>query len=95
LSLISRHLDPARVVEFNTPYSQERRYPESGPDDDLSTSLRGLKGEAAEAEIPEESIENMASTQAPHPTVLIPGPVEFDDAVLQAMSHPRYVPFSG
>ncbi|KAF8421938.1 pyridoxal phosphate-dependent transferase [Tirmania nivea] len=28
------------------------------------------------------------STQAAHPTVLIPGPVEFDDAVLQAMAHP-------
>jgi alanine-glyoxylate transaminase/serine-glyoxylate transaminase/serine-pyruvate transaminase len=28
------------------------------------------------------------STQQIHPTVLIPGPVEFDDAVLNAMSHP-------
>ncbi|KAL5341718.1 pyridoxal phosphate-dependent transferase [Aspergillus crustosus] len=27
------------------------------------------------------------STQAPHPTLLIPGPIEFDDAVLQSMSH--------
>lgn len=30
-------------------------------------------------------------TQAAHPTILIPGPVEFDDAVLQAMAHPRLV----
>jgi alanine-glyoxylate transaminase/serine-glyoxylate transaminase/serine-pyruvate transaminase len=29
----------------------------------------------------------MSSTQAPHPTLLIPGPVEFDDGVLQAMAH--------
>lgn len=28
------------------------------------------------------------STQASHPTLLIPGPIEFDDAVLNAMSHP-------
>ncbi|TKA64453.1 hypothetical protein B0A49_07231 [Cryomyces minteri] len=27
------------------------------------------------------------STQAPHPALLIPGPIEFDDQVLQAMSH--------
>lgn len=32
------------------------------------------------------------SSQEDHPTVLIPGPVEFDDAVLQAMAHPRLVP---
>lgn len=34
------------------------------------------------------------SSQAPHPTLLIPGPIEFDDAVLQSMSHYRYGPFS-
>ncbi|KAF3936430.1 hypothetical protein ABW19_dt0204177 [Dactylella cylindrospora] len=28
------------------------------------------------------------SSQAPHPTVLIPGPIEFDDEVLQAMATP-------
>ncbi|CAK7567810.1 MAG: hypothetical protein SEPTF4163_005779 [Sporothrix epigloea] len=27
------------------------------------------------------------STQSEHPTLLIPGPIEFDDAVLQSMSH--------
>ena len=27
------------------------------------------------------------STQAPHPTLLIPGPIEFDDAVLHSMGH--------
>jgi alanine-glyoxylate transaminase/serine-glyoxylate transaminase/serine-pyruvate transaminase len=30
------------------------------------------------------------STQPEHPTLLIPGPIEFDDAVLQSMSHYRY-----
>lgn len=29
------------------------------------------------------------STQASHPALLIPGPIEFDDAVLQSMSHFR------
>lgn len=29
------------------------------------------------------------SSQPPHPTLLIPGPIEFDDAVLNAMSHYR------
>lgn len=30
------------------------------------------------------------SSQPAHPTLLIPGPIEFDDAVLQSMSHFRY-----
>lgn len=30
------------------------------------------------------------SSQPEHPTLLIPGPIEFDDAVLQSMSHYRY-----
>jgi alanine-glyoxylate transaminase/serine-glyoxylate transaminase/serine-pyruvate transaminase len=29
------------------------------------------------------------SSQPEHPTLLIPGPIEFDDAVLQSMSHYR------
>jgi len=29
------------------------------------------------------------SSQPPHATLLIPGPIEFDDAVLQSMSHYR------
>jgi hypothetical protein len=31
------------------------------------------------------------SSQPDHPALLIPGPIEFDDAVLQSMSHFRYV----
>jgi hypothetical protein len=30
------------------------------------------------------------SLQEPHPALLIPGPIEFEDAVLQSMSHYRY-----
>lgn len=29
------------------------------------------------------------SNQAEHPALLIPGPIEFDDAVLQSMGHFR------
>ena len=32
------------------------------------------------------------STQAPHPAVMIPGPIEYDDDVLKSMSHFRCVP---
>ena len=31
------------------------------------------------------------SSQPPHAALMIPGPIEFDDAVLQSMSHFRYV----
>lgn len=30
------------------------------------------------------------SNQAEHPALMIPGPIEFDDAVLQSMSHYRF-----
>lgn len=32
------------------------------------------------------------SNQEPHATLLIPGPIEFDDEVLKTMSHFRYLP---
>lgn len=75
LSLISRHLAP--VYPINTPYTVERL------PDTIDTSLlpktqsRNLSGAAA------------MSSQPPHPTLLIPGPIEFDDAVLHSMSHFR------
>ncbi|TID13627.1 alanine--glyoxylate aminotransferase 1-like [Venturia nashicola] len=34
-----------------------------------------------------EELSSKMSNQEPHPALLIPGPIEFDDAVLQAMSH--------
>jgi hypothetical protein len=39
---------------------------------------------------PEELKASAIMAASDKPTVLIPGPVEFDDAVLGAMSHPRY-----
>ena len=75
LSLISRHLAP--VYPINTPYTVERL------PDTIDTSL-----------LPKTQSRNLStspkmSSQAAHPTLLIPGPIEFDDAVLQSMSHFR------
>lgn len=78
LSLISRHLDQRLPLpELNTPFSTERL---SLPPDDVDyippfTSF------------PDAQPATTMSTQAPHNTLLIPGPIEFDDAVLQSMAH--------
>ncbi|KAK4162289.1 alanine--glyoxylate aminotransferase 1 [Cladorrhinum sp. PSN259] len=74
LSLISRHLAPTYPI--NTPYAVER-IPDS-----IDTNL-----------LPKTQTRKLSTTspatmsQPVHPTLLIPGPIEFDDAVLQSMSH--------
>lgn len=73
LSLISRHLAPTYPI--NTPYAVERI------PDTIDTSL-----------LPKIQTRKLSTTapkmsQLPHATLLIPGPIEFDDAVLQSMSH--------
>lgn len=73
LSLISRHLTQQYPV--NTPYSVER-----------------LPGTAFDSKLLSPSQKRQLSTmstQPEHPALLIPGPIEFDDAVLQAMGHFR------
>ncbi|KAK4216130.1 pyridoxal phosphate-dependent transferase [Rhypophila decipiens] len=73
LSLISRHLAPEYPI--NTPYTIER-LPDTIDTSRLpKTQTRKLSYSAT------------MSSQPPHPTLLIPGPIEFDDAVLQSMSH--------
>ena len=79
LSLISRHLDQTPQVELNTPYAHERQ--SSSPDD--------IPYNPVPAAQEQEKKTNMSS-QPPHPALLIPGPIEFDDQVLQSMSHFRY-----
>jgi len=70
---------------LNTPYSTERA---ASPEDDVET----ISKEAAD---PQRILQQQKqkplkmSTQPEHPALLIPGPIEFDDAVLQAMSHFR------
>ncbi|KAK4496300.1 hypothetical protein PRZ48_012280 [Zasmidium cellare] len=98
LSLISRHFDysNAHDVPLNTPFSIERESsrvvddfntnnPFKGPQQkrDFSHSATSLQEEAKEAKPPAANM----SKQAPHPTLLIPGPIEFDDEVLNSMSH--------
>jgi alanine-glyoxylate transaminase/serine-glyoxylate transaminase/serine-pyruvate transaminase len=78
LSLISRHLDQRLPLpELNTPFSTER---DSLPSDDLDYKPIDLSN------FPPTPTSTM-SAQAPHNTLLIPGPIEFDDAVLQSMAH--------
>lgn len=77
LSLISRHLAP--VYPINTPYAVER-LPST-----VDTSL------LPRIQVREITTTTPKMSQPTHPTLLIPGPIEFDDAVLQSMSHFRYV----
>lgn len=79
LSLISRHLQHQPVLPLNTPYSIE---PSSIPD----SQIRRL---GIASQMSRESPK--MSSQPPHPALLIPGPTEFDDAVLESMSHYRYI----
>ncbi|KAK4139326.1 pyridoxal phosphate-dependent transferase [Dichotomopilus funicola] len=74
LSLISRHLGP--VYPINTPFTVERL-----PDTIDTSLLPKIQSRSLSTEAPK------MSSQAAHPTLLIPGPIEFDDAVLQSMSH--------
>lgn len=61
-------------IPFTTPYSVERQ------PDTVDTSLL--------SPVQKRLLANMSS-QPEHPALLIPGPIEFDDAVLQAMGHFR------
>jgi len=68
------------VPDLNTPFSTER---DSLAPDDLE--YKPIDRSIPPSPPPEPQ-PNM-SIQAPHNTLLIPGPIEFDDAVLQSMSH--------
>lgn len=87
LSLISRHLDQRLPLpELNTPFSTERN--SLAPDDIEYKPLdRSTPSSPSASSAPQPSSPPAMSSQAPHPTLLIPGPIEFDDAVLQSMSH--------
>ncbi|KAJ5946687.1 hypothetical protein N7454_003526, partial [Penicillium verhagenii] len=81
LSLIARHLDQRLPLpNLNTPFSTERS---SLPPDD--TEYKPLDRTIPDS--PSSPSKPTMSSQAPHNTLLIPGPIEFDDAVLQSMSH--------
>ena len=94
LSLISRHLHTNSHVPLNTPFSIER---DSSPSDDIEWTpiqkdvqqTRTISTQPEQAEQEEKKPTTNMSNQAPHAALLIPGPIEFDDQVLQSMSHFR------
>ena len=90
------------VLELNTPFSVERASSaqdhaaiiadESRKILEAQTikTLKELDKQDKKQTIEEEAVQKKPpsmSKQEPHATVLIPGPIEFDDAVLQSMSH--------
>ena len=83
LSTIARHLKPSSDLPLNTPYSAAQRAIKApaGPQQSLDGSSFSTKAPSKP--------QNPMSSQAPHAAVLIPGPIEYDDAVLQSMSHYR------
>ncbi|PGH14739.1 hypothetical protein AJ79_02905 [Helicocarpus griseus UAMH5409] len=86
LSLISRHLDQRLPLPaLNTPFSTEI----SVEPDDIEYKPVQRSSPLLKPNTPSTNLKDNASmsTQAPHSTLLIPGPIEFDDAVLQSMSH--------
>ncbi|OJJ38643.1 hypothetical protein ASPWEDRAFT_57320 [Aspergillus wentii DTO 134E9] len=90
LSLISRHLDQRLPLpDLNTPFSTERTSRE--PDDieykPIDRTVPPPRFANSPIDPPSQSPPTKMSSQAPHNTLLIPGPIEFDDAVLQSMSH--------
>ena len=88
LSLIARHFDQRLPLpELNTPFSSERLSVE--PDDLEYNPIQRTPPPIDSDIIPKQSSnnKNKMSSQPAHSTLLIPGPIEFDDAVLQSMSH--------
>jgi hypothetical protein len=93
LDLISKHLDsPKPFLELNTPFSSERS---SHWEDEHGNRIKRdqkppVKKVVQEVKKTIPELPKKMSNQAPHPALLIPGPIEFDDAVLTSMSHYRY-----
>ena len=91
LNLFSKHLDSKPYLELNTPFSTER---DGHLEDAQGNRIQRNKPQELKKPEPEqlpkkEEPRKMASSQAPHPALMIPGPIEFDDAVLNAMSFYR------
>ena len=81
LSQLTRHLSHSPTYEINTPFSTERiSVAEDRLDDLLPYNTRQIHQA-------QPKITSTMSAQDPHPAVMIPGPIEYDDAVLKSMSH--------
>lgn len=94
LSLISRHLNQLLPLpNLNTPFSSERSSAE--PDDiEYNPPSPPTLLDPSPPVPSQQRVVKMSSVQVPHDTLLIPGPIEFDDEVLKSMSHYAYVPHS-
>jgi alanine-glyoxylate transaminase/serine-glyoxylate transaminase/serine-pyruvate transaminase len=90
LNLFSKHLDSKPFLELNTPFSTERT---GHLEDAQGNRIQRNKPQEIKKVEPEQPKKGeppkMSSNQAPHPALMIPGPIEFDDAVLQSMSYYR------
>jgi hypothetical protein len=86
LSVITRHLQTSSNLPLNTPYAVANR----ATQDNIAQPKQSIDSSSFSTKVPSKPQVPMSS-QAPHAAVLIPGPIEYDDAVLQAMSHYRYV----
>ncbi|OAK95736.1 PLP-dependent transferase [Phaeosphaeriaceae sp. SRC1lsM3a] len=85
---ISKHLESKPFLELNTPFSTER----SARFEDEQGNVRRSRPQEKRPQPPpakkaEPEKPKKMSNQKPHPALLIPGPIEFDDAVLDSMSH--------
>lgn len=95
LDQFSRHLNTSKpFVELNTPFSAERITRVVDDKGNLVKQKPQPPPEKVEEIQPQVNksvpkVSKTMSSQPPHPTLLIPGPIEFDDAVLQSMSHYR------
>jgi alanine-glyoxylate transaminase/serine-glyoxylate transaminase/serine-pyruvate transaminase len=97
LKQISKHLDSKPFLELNTPFSTERS---ARPEDEKGNRIRPTPAKKVHVQEVKEKVAEVKklapeppkkmSSQPSHPALLIPGPIEFDDAVLNSMSHYRY-----
>jgi hypothetical protein len=92
LGLLQRHLDPS-PFELNTPFSIERASQQEIDIDYIRSPFKQqIRDFSTTAQIQKEKSKEKSanmSTQPEHPALMIPGPIEFDDAVLQSMSYYR------
>jgi alanine-glyoxylate transaminase/serine-glyoxylate transaminase/serine-pyruvate transaminase len=101
--LISRHLSTDHSVPLRTPFSVEREsrptddipwepIEKKTPTDisqkrSFGTKTVSLQEEGKRDKTVADTKAIKMSSQASHPALLIPGPIEFDDEVLSSMSH--------
>lgn len=83
LDLLSGHLSPAA----SPPFSSEKNLQQPLLTFQLQPPPQQQPPQQQEQLQGKEQEQSIMSSQAPHPTLLIPGPIEFDDAVLQSMGH--------